>query len=97
MKKTKIKVFGEVQGVFFRQSAQEKAGELGVSCEANNLEDGTVEIIVSPRPPDAEPLGDVGGGETNNISKFIDWCRKGSKYAEVEKIEIIELDDQIVS
>lgn len=79
MGKIKIKVFGRVQGVFFRQSAQEKAKELGVSCETENMPDGTVEIIVSP--------------ETQKISQFIEWCKVGPEYAEVERVEVTEMGD----
>ena len=44
MKHLEIKIFGKVQGVFFRSSARQKAGELGLSGFAENLADGSVEI-----------------------------------------------------
>jgi acylphosphatase len=68
-----IKIHGRVQGVFFRQSAREKAGELNISGFARNDPDGAVYI-------EAE-------GEENNLRKFLEWCRKGPAPASVEKLE----------
>ena len=103
MRKTKIKIFGKVQGVFFRQSAKEKAKELNVSCETENMTDGTVEIIVS-HPPASSMLRiakSLRVGETpaspsvhqggQKINQFIDWCKAGPKYAEVDKVEVVDL------
>ncbi len=73
----KIKVYGRVQGVFFRESAKEKANELNVSCEAFNMPDGTVEIILE--------------GERENVSRVTGWCKTGPPFAKVEKIEIFPL------
>jgi len=45
MKRLHLKIFGRVQGVYFRSSAQSKAHELGLSGWAKNLPDGTVETV----------------------------------------------------
>ena len=57
-----IIITGKVQGVFFRQSAKEKALELGLSGEAKNLRDGNVHIVAS------------GNGE--QLAAFTDWCKQ---------------------
>lgn len=74
LKRIKIKVFGDVQGVFFRYFAKEKARQFGLTGWVKNLEDGTVEM-------EAE-------GEEEKLKKFIDWCYIGSPAAKVEKTEV---------
>ena len=74
-KNLKIKVFGKVQGVFFRYSAKKKAQELGLLGYAKNMPDGTVEI-------EAE-------GEKKNLQIFLQWCKEGSETAEVEKVDFV--------
>jgi acylphosphatase len=73
-KRIVLKIYGLVQGVFYRQSAQEKALELGLSGFVRNEKDGTVKIVAE--------------GKENDLKKFIDWCWEGSPYAKVENIEI---------
>ena len=73
--KVKIKIYGGVQGVFFRVSAQEKANELGIVChETSNMPDGTIDIIVE--------------GDEENVSRYTEWCKNGPDLAKVEKIEV---------
>lgn len=69
-----IKVFGRVQGVFFRQSSKEKATSLGVMGFARNNADGTVSI-------EAE-------GEEILVNEFVEWCKKGPPRAVVDHLEI---------
>ena len=71
-----IKVFGKVQGVFFRQSAKEKAQELQVNGYARNNTDGSVYI-------EAE-------GEQEKVNRFIEWCTNGPDTADVSHLEINE-------
>jgi acylphosphatase len=40
-----IKVYGKVQGVFFRQNTISKAKELNITGYTLNARDGTVEIM----------------------------------------------------
>ncbi len=68
-----IKVFGQVQGVFFRHSARQKAEELEIKGFVQNEPDDTVYI-------EAE-------GEEKNLKKFLDWCRQGPISASVDKLE----------
>lgn len=67
-----IKIFGLVQGVFFRTTAKEHAEKLGIKGFARNDRDGTVYI-------EAE-------GEKDNLDKFIKWCYQGPSMAQVEKV-----------
>ena len=71
-----IKIFGKVQGVFFRQTTKEKARALGIKGFVRNETDGSVYI-------EAE-------GEEEILNKFIEWCKVGPSQARVEKIEITE-------
>lgn len=69
-----IKVFGKVQGVFFRKSAKIKADELGVVGWVKNCDDGLVEVMVQ--------------GEKKQVDQFIKWCKKGPPFANVERVEV---------
>lgn len=73
VKHLEIKIYGQVQGVGFRASAQTKAKELRILIFAKNEPDGTVLI-------EAE-------GEEINLEKFLAWCKKGPLFARVEKVE----------
>lgn len=70
----KIKVFGRVQFVFFRDFARRKATELGIKGYVKNLKDGSVEIVAQ--------------GKEEDIDKFIEWAKIGPPLAKVDKIEI---------
>jgi len=76
IKHINIKVYGKVQGVWFRRSTLENAVSIGVCGFVRNEADGTVYI-------EAEA-----GEET--LQEFIFWCRQGPKAAEVLKLEITE-------
>lgn len=72
-----IIITGKVQGVFYRQSAKEKAQELGLTGQVNNLHDGSVHILVT--------------GTTELLKLFTEWCKKGPPRAVVAGVEILEL------
>ena len=71
-----IKIYGQVQAVFFRVTAQEIADSLNIKGFVRNEKDGTVYI-------EAE-------GTDENLEKFSRWCKDGPENAQVEKIEVIE-------
>jgi len=73
-KHVKIKITGLVQGVFFRASTKEKADSLGLTGLVRNEPDGSVYA-------EAE-------GEDNDLTIFIEWCRRGPAHARVEKCEV---------
>ena len=68
----KIKVYGLVQGVFFRTTAKKEADKLGITGFARNETDESVYI-------EAE-------GEKEALDKFIKWCNIGPTMAQVEKV-----------
>jgi len=76
MRRLNIRVFGRVQGVFFRTSAKERADAFGIKGFVRNDPDDTVYI-------EAE-------GEEENLQKFLAWCKKGPEGAVVEKTETAE-------
>lgn len=69
-----IKIYGQVQGVFFRHSAKQEAEQLGIVGWTRNNADGSVEI-------EAE-------GSEKQLEEFIKWCKKGPVAANVEKVEV---------
>lgn len=71
-----IKVFGRVQGIFFRATTKEQADKFNLAGFARNEPNGSVYI-------EAE-------GEEEKLDKFVKWCYKGPSMAEVEKVEITE-------
>jgi len=54
-----IKIFGEVQGVFFRHSARLKAREIGITGFVKNEPDGAVYM-------EAE-------GDEKTLGQFLEW------------------------
>lgn len=77
----KIVIKGKVQGVFFRQSAQEKAVELGIKGQVENLPDGNTVSIVAT-------------GTEAVLAELIGWCQQGPARAEVKNVEISDLSLQ---
>lgn len=67
-----IKIYGKVQGVFFRAAAREQARILGVFGFAKNMPDGSVYIELE--------------GKESKLDQFLNWCKKGPPVAMVEKI-----------
>ena len=70
----RIKLFGRVQGVFFRDSARRKGRSLGLSGYASNLRDGSLEIVAA--------------GDTRKIQALFEWAKRGPIFARVERYEI---------
>lgn len=69
-----IKVYGNVQGVFFRRSAKEEALKLGVTGWVRNEADGSASIMAV--------------GDRKNLDEFIKWCRGGPPLARVDGVEV---------
>jgi acylphosphatase len=69
-------VSGRVQGVFYRASTRQRAAELGLKCDARNLPDGRVEVLVS--------------GESAAVQTLIDWLHLGPPAAKVTGVEVQE-------
>lgn len=77
LKTLSIIVTGKVQGVWYRQSAKEKATELGVTGNVRNQPDVSVAIIAT--------------GLAKQLDQFIEWCRQGPPRALVTNVEVTEL------
>lgn len=80
MQTIRIKVEGEVQGVFFRQSTQEKAIQLGIKGTVKNCDDDSVEIVAT--------------GEKEQLDKLVAWCWEGPPKANVISVTTQELSLQ---
>ncbi len=80
MQTIKIKITGRVQGVFFRQSAKEKADNFGIKGTVKNCEDDSVEIVAT--------------GSKEQLDKLIAWCWHGPPRANVDNIITQELSLQ---
>ena len=72
--KLHIKIYGKVQGVWFRINTKKNADELGINGWVKNMLDGGVEAIFE--------------GNENDIHNMMNWCLRGSPNSKVEKIEI---------
>jgi acylphosphatase len=68
-----VYVSGQVQGVFFRDSAREKAQQLGLNGWVKNLPDGRVEALFE--------------GPSEGVREMVRWCEQGPSQAEVEDVE----------
>lgn len=69
-----MKVYGRVQGVFFRQSAAIVANKLGVFGYIRNLEDGSVEAVYE--------------GDEDAVKKMVEWTKKGPPTARVTSYSV---------
>jgi len=73
MKRIIIKVYGHVQGVFFRYTTRKFARRLGLTGYVKNMPDGSVYI-------EAE-------GSEEKIQQLLKFSKKGPEYARVERVE----------
>lgn len=69
----RITVTGRVQGVYYRQSAKEKADQLGITGTVQNNPDRTVTIIAT--------------GDEAALALFKDWCKTGPPRAVVSALK----------
>jgi acylphosphatase len=76
MKHLKIRIYGKVQGVYFRGSTLDKAKQLGVAGFVKNQADGSVYA-------EAEAEEEV-------LNQFLEWCKKGPMMARVDRVEYEE-------
>ena len=68
-----VYVSGDVQGVFFRDSARQRAGELGLAGWVRNRPDGRVEAVFE--------------GPREKVREMVRWCEEGPPHAGVEDVE----------
>ena len=72
----RVRVHGQVQGVFFRNSVRRRADSHGVAGWARNCPDGTVEAVFEGQPEAVEQL--------------VEFCRRGPSRAQVDRVEVAE-------
>jgi len=73
-KAVRLYITGTVQGVFFRLFIKENAERYDVKGFVRNLEDGRVEVFIE--------------GNTDNVNKMIELCKKGPKHSQIRKVEL---------
>ena len=73
MKTWHLKIFGQVQGVFFRSNLKQKAEQLGLKGWAKNEPDGTVLVEAQ--------------GAEESLLKLENWCYNGVEGARVTKVK----------
>lgn len=71
--RARLRIYGLVQGVFFRSSMQGVALRLGLVGWVRNLPDGSVEAVVE--------------GDADKVEELIKWCRRGPPTAIVERVD----------
>lgn len=68
-----LRIYGLVQGVYFRDSLRQQAESLGVSGWVRNRRDGSVEAMLQ-------------GGDSA-VEALVAWCRVGNGRSRVERVE----------
>jgi acylphosphatase len=74
MSGARVRIYGRVQGVFFRNWAMDRARTLGVRGWVRNRRDGSVELVAF--------------GEDEAVEALTAACRTGPPAAQVERIEV---------
>ncbi len=69
----RVVVHGNVQGVFFRDSARRDAQTHGVAGWITNRPDGAVEAVFEGAPDD--------------VAALVEFCRRGPRGADVESVD----------
>lgn len=72
-----ILIKGRVQGVGFRAAARNQARFLELNGWIENLPDGSVRAVVN--------------GDSDKCTRFINWCREGSGFSWVDRLELTEM------
>ena len=73
LERAHVRVSGQVQGVFFRDSTRKKAEELGLAGWVRNLPDGEVEAVFE--------------GPSQEVREMVRWCEEGPQHASVENVD----------
>lgn len=74
----RFKIYGLVQGVFFRKYTQQKALELSLKGTIRNRLDGSVEARAT--------------GSEQNLQIFEEWLWSGSPQSKVSSVEVEKID-----
>ncbi len=74
----RLRISGRVQGVWYRGWTVERAGALGLDGWVRNRRDGSVEAVLC--------------GAREAVERMILACRRGPPAADVESVDVDELD-----
>ena len=74
-----VKIYGRVQGVFFRQSTKEEAMRLGVCGWVKNCSDGSVAVLIQ--------------GDASVMDQMMAWLSIGPEMAQVREVKILSQKD----
>jgi acylphosphatase len=83
VRRVRLEIVGVVQGVFYRESARREAERLRVAGWIRNEPDASVTCEAQ--------------GSPESLQRFIDWCRRGPPFAEVEDVRLTELPPESAS
>ena len=72
-----LRIYGRVQGVYYRAGTREKAIELGLSGIVFNMPDGSVYV-------EAQGVEDM-------VDALEEWCHEGPRMAVIERIESVDM------
>ena len=72
----RVKVYGEVQGVFFRDSTRREAERTNVTGWVQNCMDGSVEAVVE--------------GEDYAVERMVGWLSEGPRRARIDHVVVEE-------
>jgi acylphosphatase len=70
----RVRAFGDVQGVFFRDATSREASKHGVAGWVRNCGDGTVEAVFE--------------GPEEAVSALVEFCRGGPGSASVDRLAV---------
>jgi len=73
---SRVVVYGDVQGVFFRDSCREQAEQAGVAGWVRNRSDGAVEAVFE--------------GEPEAVARVCRWCESGPDQARVDHVAVTD-------
>lgn len=76
MRRVHVHASGRVQGVFYRAECERTALTLGLGGWVRNLSDGRVEMVFE--------------GSEEGVAKALEWCRQGTKWSRVERLDVEE-------
>jgi acylphosphatase len=76
MVRRRVIVHGEVQGVFFRDTARQHAQDARVSGWVRNRGDGSVEAVLE--------------GEDDRVERVVSFMRTGPERANVVNVEVVD-------
>jgi acylphosphatase len=74
LKQVHLRVFGRVQGVFFRASTQREAKRLGLTGWVRSRNDSSVEVVAE--------------GEETGVKDLIAWAQRGPSAARVDRVDV---------